>query len=135
MPAPKARPRAGGAGGIEAVRVGEARRVAAGGGEQAADGVAAAEAVAEGVGVLEREAGEEVERRVEAQQLLDGGGRGRGAGEEPGRIEPGGEDGGDAVADGVHRRLVAGVEQEDAGRRSAPRCRGGRLVPRRRSAR
>ena len=74
MPAPKERCGAGAAGGVEAGRVGEARRVAVGGGEEAAHGVAGAEAVAEDLDVLERVAGEEVERRVEAQDFLDGGG-------------------------------------------------------------
>ena len=100
---------------VEAVRVGEARGVAVGGGEQAADGVAGAKSVAEYLDVGKREAGEEVERRVEAQHLLDGRRGRRRVGEEAGRVEPGAEDGGDAVADGVDRRLVACVQQKDAG--------------------
>ena len=45
------------------------------------------------------------------------------------------QDRGDAVADRVHRRLVAGVEQQHAGGDRARRCRAGRPRPRRRSAR
>ena len=49
--------RTGWARGVEAGRVGEARGVAVGGGEQAADGVAGAEAVAEDLDVGERDSG------------------------------------------------------------------------------
>ena len=49
--------RAGRPGRIEPMRVGEAGRVAVGGGEQAADGVAAAEAVAEELDVLAARSG------------------------------------------------------------------------------
>ena len=64
----------------------------------------------------QREAGEEVQRRVEAQDLLDGG-RGRvGVREQPRRVaRRADEDRPHPVADGVHRRLVAGVEQQHAG--------------------
>ena len=89
MPAPKARFGAGGRGrGRSGCGSGKRAGSRFGGGEQAADAVAAAEAVAEGLDVLERDAGEEVERRVEAQDLLDGGRGGRGDRRTAGRVEP-----------------------------------------------
>jgi hypothetical protein len=99
------------AGGVEPVRLGMGRGVAVGRGEQARHLVARREAVAEDLHLLPRDAGEDVQRRVEAQDLLD---RAGGVGERglharlDQRLHP--------VAQAVHRRLVPRVQQQDDGR-------------------
>jgi hypothetical protein len=68
------------------------------------------------LGVLERVAGEEMERRVQAQKLLDRRRRRFRVGKDRLRVGPVFENRLRRVADGVDRRLVPGVEQKDAGR-------------------
>src|SRR5690606_34655090 len=98
---------------VEAGRPVPLRRVAVCRGEKAGDLVAAAEAVARYLDLLVGPAGEEMERRVEAQDFLD----------RPldpfGRQRIGAVAALDqrlhAVAEGVDRRLVTRIEEEDAG--------------------
>ena len=77
---------------IERVRIGKALGIAIGRPEQEADPLAFAQADPRDFDVLERIAGEEMQRRVEAQKLLDRRRRRLAVGEDRPRVEPAFED-------------------------------------------
>src|SRR5271166_6382577 len=105
--------RIGLASGVEGVGVRKTLRIAIGGAKQQADPLALLEGDAGELHVLERVALKEMQRRVEPQELLDR--RRAGLPARKGRIDAAFEHRLHPVADGVDRRLMASVEQKDAG--------------------
>src|SRR5271165_2879371 len=107
--------RIGLASGVEGVGVRKTLRIAIGGAKQQADPLALLEGDAGELHVLERVALKEMQRRVEPQELLDRRRAGLPARKGCARIDAAFEHRLHPVADGVDRRLMAGVEQKDAG--------------------
>ena len=101
---------------IEASGISKHQGIAIGGAEQQTDPLAFAERDAVDLGVLQRIAGEQVQRWIKAQQFVDHDVELRLSRARKALSEPMFEDGFDAVADRMHGRLVPGVEQQHDGR-------------------
>src|SRR5271165_4919686 len=101
---------------VERVGPGKAIGVAIGGAEQKANLLPFLQLDAGELDIFQRATGKEMERRVEPQHFLDRRGPARFGRKRALRIYAMLQSSLDAVADGVNRRLMAGVEQENAGR-------------------
>ncbi len=115
MPAPKLTCGLGVAFGQEAVGLGEPRTVAIGGGEKKADLFTSAEAQAIEIDVLQSIAGEQMQGRIEAQQLLHLCAHIVARGEAIDGLRAVFEQRFHRIADGVDRGFVPGVQQQDGG--------------------